>query len=42
MEFKNVKLDIFTDHGLQIKENYDLKITDNCHNEKILNFKSKI
>lgn len=41
MEFKNVKLNIYTEHGLQTKDNYDLKIVENnSHKDKILNFKS--
>jgi hypothetical protein len=37
-----VKLHMFSEKGLQIKENYLMNISENSLKEKILNFKSKI
>lgn len=40
LKLNNVKLIIFTEHGLQVKENYDLTIQDSIDDDKKLIFKS--
>ena len=40
-EIKIAKLHIFTQHGLRVKEDYELTIRKDQENTKFLHFKSK-